>query len=138
MHAVACLTFVLLVGSLWPVTTSYGAAGTFAGLLGSTLGIMASLPINDVQDILGHNRTALLGQYAGLVYTIASPFIFTGAVIAGALVDNAGVVYAGIYASSAIFLGAVFIILSLQLEDDTWKFDRPSRSNSFGFEPYED
>ena len=91
---------------------------------------MASLPTNDVQDILGPNRTALFGQYAGMVYTIASPCIFTGAVISGALVDNAGVVYAGVFAIIAIFLGAVCMVFSITLKDDTDKFDTDQRSDS--------
>ena len=121
------MTFVALVSVFWVHSTGFGAAAVFAGLFGATLGIMVSLPINDIADILGPSRQKMLGQYAGFVYMIASPFILVGTVIAGVLVDKFRVSHAGVWAAVTIGIGAVFIFLSLVLEDDTLKFDRSPR-----------
>ena len=121
------MVFVMLVSVFWVHTTGFDAAAAFAGLFGATLGIMVSLPINDIADILGDERQKMLGQYAGFVYMIASPFILSGAVIAGVLVDKVRVSHAGLFAAVAIGVGSIFIALSLVLEDDTWKFNSSPR-----------
>jgi MFS family permease len=125
IHFVSCLVATAVILTFWLKATSYAAGCTFAALFGLILGIMVSLPINDTQDILGSHRTQLLGQYAGVVYTIASPFVLGGALIGGIIVDHFHTRAAGIWAASTFGVGAVLICLSFVLKDDTWKFDDP-------------
>lgn len=85
---------------------------------------MVSLPINDVQEILGHKRTWLLGQYAGAVYTCAAPFILGGAVISGALVQNFDIWIApGAYVVGCFVNTGVLLLIGLSLKDDTACFE---------------
>jgi MFS family permease len=123
IHVVACIVAVIEVALAWNLTYSYHGACIFASFFGLILGIMVSLPINDAQEILGKNRTHLLGQYAGMVYTCASPFILAGGIVTGALVDRYHVKSAGIWACATFGIGSVLILVSLMIKDDTWKFD---------------
>lgn len=124
IHAVACIAALIEVALAWNLATNYAGACTFASFFGLILGIMVSLPINDVQEILGKDRTHLLGQYAGMVYTCASPFILTGGIVSGALVDHHHIRAPGIWACVTFGLGFVLIFISLVIKDDTWKFDQ--------------
>ena len=123
IHCLTCVAITILILPAWLKSKHYPSAATFAGLFGFLLGIMVSLPVNDVQEILGDDRAHLFGQYSGVMYTCASPFIFGGAVIAGALVDTVGLYEAGVFAGSVFFAGGCLIFLSLYVPDDTWKFD---------------
>lgn len=120
IHAIACFCAVLLVGSCWFEVSSFAGGMSFAALFGTCLGVMVSLPINDVQDLLGHGRTGLLGQYAGTVYTCCSPCVLCGAVISGALVEYLGVRIApGLWCMGCFTIGGCGIILGLCMKDDT-------------------
>jgi MFS family permease len=123
IHAVACFVAVIEVALAWNLTHTYIGACFFGSFFGLILGIMVSLPINDAQDILGKDRTHLLGQYAGTVYTCASPFILTGGLVTGALVDRYHIAAAGIWACVTFGVGFLLIVVSLVIKDDTWKFD---------------
>jgi Major Facilitator Superfamily len=125
-HAVACIVAIIEVALAWNLANNYIGACTFASFFGLTLGIMVSLPINDAQEILGTRRTHLLGQYAGTVYTCSSPFILAGGIVTGALVDRYHIKSAGIWACVTLGLGFILIMVSLMIEDDTWKFDEDS------------
>ena len=124
IHAVACIVAIIEVAFAWNLTSSYAGACTFASFFGLILGIMVSLPINDAQEILGWRRTHLLGQYAGTVYTCASPFILAGGIVTGALVDRYHIRSASIWACVTFGLGFILIMTSLMIKDDTWKFDK--------------
>lgn len=124
IHAVACILALIEVALAWNLASNYAGACAFASCFGLILGIMVSLPINDAQDILGGERTHLLGQYAGTVYTCASLFILIGGIAAGALVDRYHIHSAGIWACVTFGLGFVLILTSLVIKDDTWKFDQ--------------
>lgn len=122
IHATACVAAVLVVGSAWFLATTYAQGCAFATVFGLMLGTMVSLPINDAAEILGPDRSHMLGQYAGVMFSIASPFVLAGAVISGALVDHLHVRNAGIWAMCCFAACAALIVLSLVLPDDTWKF----------------
>ncbi|KAK5073443.1 hypothetical protein LTR64_007419 [Lithohypha guttulata] len=123
IHAIACFSAVIIIGSCWFEVTSFQGGLVFAALFGLCLGVMVSLPINDVQDMLGHERTHLLGQYAGAVYTCAAPFILGGAVISGALVQYFNVWIApGAWAIGCFTICGALIVLGLSLKDDTGCF----------------
>lgn len=123
VHAVACIVALIEVALAWNLADNYAGACVFASFFGLILGIMVSLPINDAQDILGTHRTHLLGQYAGTVYTCASPFILAGGIVSGALVDRYHIKSAGMWACVSFGLGFILIMASLLIKDDTWKFD---------------
>jgi MFS family permease len=122
-HAVACIVAIIEVALAWNLANNHTGAYTFASFFGLTLGIMVSLPINDAQEILGTRRTHLLGQYAGTVYTCASPFNLAGGIVTGALVDRYHIKSAGIWACVTFGLGFILIMVSLMIKDDTWKFN---------------
>lgn len=123
IHAMACVIALIEVALAWNLANNYLGACLFASCFGLILGIMVSLPINDAQDILGRDRTHLLGQYAGTVYTCASPFILAGGIVTGALVDRYHIASVCIWACVAFGGGSMLIMVSLLIEDDTWKFD---------------
>lgn len=130
IHAVACLVACILIGPCWFSVSSFEGGVAFAGLYGSTFGVMASLPINDVQDLLGNGRTHLLGQYAGTVYTCCSPFMLAGGVLVGLLVAMFDVdVAPAVWCMVCFGLGAVLIVVGLVIEDDTGCFEG---KNGFG------
>ena len=114
---------LVLVAAFWPTVRGFGAGGVFAGLYGFILGIMVSLPINDIQEILGEKRKHLFGQYAGVAYTIASPFILGGVAFAGFLADTHGALSAGLFSAVTVAIGGVFLLMSSVLKDDTQDFD---------------
>lgn len=123
IHAVACFAAATVVASCWFTVSSFEGGEVFASLFGLTLGIMVSLPINDVQDLLGHDRTHLLGQYAGAVYTCCCPFILGGAIISGALVQFFEVwVAPGAWCVVCFVLGGIGIVVGLMIQDDTMCF----------------
>lgn len=132
IHAIACFAATIVVGACWFEVASFEGGEAFAALFGLTLGIMVSLPINDVQDLLGNDRTHLLGQYAGAVYTCCCPFILGGAVITGALVQYFDVWIApGAWCIACFVLGGCGILVGLWMDDDTSCFgDAPRGSMS--------
>ena len=94
----------------------------FAGLLGQATGLQVSLPVNDIQDILGPKRGDRFGQYAGMTYLFASPFILTGPMLTGLLVDRFGINMVGYWAIAGFCGSALFLMISLKL-DDVHKID---------------
>ena len=124
IHAVACFCSCILIGGCWFKVSSFPGGMVFVALFGATLGVMVSLPINDVQDLLGNERTYLLGQYAGTVYMCASPFIFGGAVISGALVQYFNIKMApGVWTIVCLGTGGCLIVIGLCMKDDTACFE---------------
>lgn len=128
IHVLACFAAVVIVGACWFEVSSFEGGEVFAAFFGLTLGVMVSLPINDIQDLLGDNRTQLMGQYAGVVYTCCCPFIVGGAVVAGALVKSFDVLIAPAAWCTVCFgLGGFGILVGLWMEDDTSCFEDDSR-----------
>lgn len=124
IHAAACLISVIVIASCWFSVTSFKGGLSFASLFGLCLGVMVSLPINDIQDILGNDRTYLLGQYAGAVYTCCCPFILGGVLISAALIQYFDVFIApAVYTMGCFSAGGVFILIGLLIKDDTVCFE---------------
>lgn len=98
----------------------------FAGLFGWFTGLMASLPVNDVAEILGRNRMSLLGQFVGIVYLCASPFVLVGPVITAALVESFGISAVGIWACVVFGIGGCLLVCSLCVRDDVEKLELAS------------
>lgn len=125
VHAFACFAASVIIACSWFEVESFTGGLIFAGLFGACLGVMVSLPINDAQEILGHERTHLLGQYAGAVYTCAAPFILGGAVISGALVEYLDVWTApGAYVVCCFTICGGLLLVGLSLKDDTVCFEQ--------------
>ena len=89
----------------------------FCGLLGQATGLQVSLPVNDIQDILGPKRGDRFGQYTGITYLFASPFILTGPMITGFLVDRFGINMVAYWAIAGFCGSAVFLMISLKVDD---------------------
>ncbi|RMZ83019.1 hypothetical protein DV737_g1783, partial [Chaetothyriales sp. CBS 132003] len=126
VHCVATLANAVLIYAGWLRSRDFASAAVFAGLFGFLLGIMVSLPVNNVQEVLG-DRMRLFGQYSGAMYTCAAPFMLCGAVVAGAMVDSKedGITGAGIWAASVFLAGGLLIFVSLLIPNDTYNFDEP-------------
>jgi MFS family permease len=130
VHLVACLYSIIVISAFWFTAQSYAAAVAFAALFGIGTGVMVSLPINDVADILGPNRSRFFGQYAGVVYLCASPFILAGPVITGVLEQEFGIWTVAAWACGGLAAGALLLGLGLCLRDDTEKFDEQALHES--------
>jgi len=130
IHAIACFVTVIVIGSCWFTVTTFNGGLTFVALFGLMLGVMVSLPINDVQEILGNKRTHLLGQYAGAVYTCCCPFMLGGAVVAGALVQYFDIWIApGAWCIGCFSFGGCGLVLELCIKDDTACFEESDRED---------
>lgn len=114
---------IVTISAFWTTTNDLGTAMIFAGLFGWFTGLMASLPINDIADILGQNRMSLFGQFAGLVYLCASPFVFAGPIIAAALSERFGISAVGIWACFCFAVGGALMLLSVCVRADVEKID---------------
>lgn len=124
IHAVACFVAAVVVAACWFAITTYQGALGFVALFGLALGVMVSLPNNDVQDLLGDKRTYLFGQYSGTVYTCCSPFVLSGAVVTGALVQYFGVQVApAVLCMGCFVIAGCGLILGLVVKDDTACFE---------------
>ncbi|KAK5951646.1 hypothetical protein OHC33_007325 [Knufia fluminis] len=133
IHAIACFVAVIVIGSCWFTVSTFEGGLVFVALFGLTLGVMVSLPINDVQEILWNKRTHLLGQHAGAVYTCCCPFMLGGAVIAGAMVQYFNVwVAPGAWSMSCFFLGGCGLVVGLCIKDDTACFELPESDEGTG------
>ena len=97
----------------------------FCGLLGQSTGLQVVLPVNDIQEILGSDRAHRFGQFVGMTYFIASPFILTGPIITGILVDRFGINVVGIWSIAGFCAGAVCLFVSVSI-DDIDRIDSPS------------
>jgi hypothetical protein len=102
----------------------------FAGLLGQATGLQVSLPVNDIQDILGPKRGDRFGQYAGMTYLFASPFILTGPMITGLLVDRFGINMVGYWAIAGFCACAVFLMISVNVNDVDKIDENPGRKEA--------
>jgi MFS family permease len=111
-----------LIALFWFIPSNYAMAMLFCGLLGQATGLQVSLPVNDIQDILGPKRGERFGQYTGMTNLFASPFILTGPMITGLLVDRFGLNAVAYWAMAGFFGGAVFLTVSVKA-DDVGKID---------------
>lgn len=89
----------------------------FCGFLGQTSGLQVVLPVNDIQDILGPKRQDRFGQYTGMTYLIASPFILTGPLVTGLLVDKFGMNAVAYWTIAGFVASAVFLTISVNTDD---------------------
>jgi hypothetical protein len=89
----------------------------FCGLLGQATGLQVSLPVNDIQDILGRDRGDRFGQYIGMTNLFASPFILTGPVITGLLAERFSINFVAYWAIGGFFGCSVLLSVSLRADD---------------------
>lgn len=91
VHFIVMLVSSILVFIWWTLATSVGAAFGFVVVFGAVSGAVIGLPPATVANIISrspgvdHSR---LGQWTGMMYTMASPFALTGPVIAGYLIKR--------------------------------------------------
>jgi hypothetical protein len=102
----------------------------FCGLLGQATGLQVSLPVNDIQDILGPKRGDRFGQYTGMTSLFASPFILTGPMVTGILVDQFGINVVAYWAIAGFCAAALFLTISLKADDvdkidENWERKEP-------------
>lgn len=89
----------------------------FCGLLGQAIGLQVSLAVNDIQDILGPGRGDRFEQYTGMTYLFASPFILTGPIITGLLVDAFGINAVAYWSIAGFCASAGLLTVSLRVND---------------------
>lgn len=89
----------------------------FCGLLGQVTGLQVSLPVNDIQDILGPGRGDRFGQCTSMTYLFGSPFILTGPIITGLLVDAFGINVVGYWSITGFCASAGLLTVSLRVDD---------------------
>lgn len=91
VHFIVMLVSSILVFVWWTLATNVGSAFGFVVVFGAVSGAVIGLPPATVANIISrspgvdHSR---LGQWTGMMYTIASPFALTGPVIAGYLIKR--------------------------------------------------
>jgi predicted MFS family arabinose efflux permease len=117
LHAVSCIFSSFFIALFWFIPGNYAMAMLFCGLLGQATGLQVSLPVNDIQEILGPERVDRFGQYSGMTYLFASPFILTGPMITGLLVDRFGINVVAYWAITGFCASAVFLMVSLRADD---------------------
>jgi len=103
----------LLVLLFWTFSTTTNAALAFVILFGMVSGAVIGLPPASVADILGHCPTqqAKLGQWTGMVYSIAAPFALAGPVIGGYLMTKYKTFLAiQLWSGGCLFLSGMFMI----------------------------
>lgn len=117
LHATSCMFSSFFIALFWFIPGNYAMAMLFCGLLGQATGLQVSLPVNDIQDILGPKRGDRFGQYTGMTNLFASPFILTGPMITGLLVDRFGINVVAYWAIAGFCGSAVFLTVSLKADD---------------------
>jgi MFS family permease len=105
------------IALFWFIPSSYAVAMLFCGLLGQATGLQVSLPVNVIQEILGPDRGDRFGQYTGMTYLFASPFILAGPIITGLLVDQWGINVVAYWSMAGFCGSAVFLTVSLKIDD---------------------
>ncbi|QDS71550.1 hypothetical protein FKW77_005522 [Venturia effusa] len=114
VHFVVMLVSSILVFVWWTLANSVGAAFGFVVVFGAVSGAVIGLPPATVANIISrspgvdHSR---LGQWTGMMYTIASPFALTGPVIAGHLItkyDNYLTVQ--MWSATCLFMAALCLL----------------------------
>jgi MCP family monocarboxylic acid transporter-like MFS transporter 10 len=88
VHMVVTLTASGLCLFLWVFSHSLEPALVYAILFGAFSGSVIGLPPASMAAILGPDRQSKLGQWTGMMYTMAAPFALVGPVIAGHLVTK--------------------------------------------------
>jgi MCP family monocarboxylic acid transporter-like MFS transporter 10 len=121
--------FVLL---LWTFSTTTGTALSFVILFGMVSGAVIGLPPASVADILGHCPTQQakvwsvstqiriltniqqLGQWTGMMYSVAAPFALLGPVIGGYLITKYNTFLTiQLWSGSCLLLSAEFMSASI-------------------------
>ncbi|KAF2399993.1 MFS general substrate transporter [Trichodelitschia bisporula] len=90
VHAVVTFVSAILISCLWIFCPTRAGTLAFVVLYGAISGSVIGLPPASIAHILGHSRDAQskLGQWTGMMYTVAAPFALTGPVIAGFLISK--------------------------------------------------
>jgi MFS family permease len=84
-------TSSLLVYILWTLARSVSSALAFVTIFGAVSGAVIGLPPATVANIIHRSPgvdQSRLGQWTGMMYTLAAPFALTGPVIAGHLITK--------------------------------------------------
>ena len=81
----ACGATVLAL-VLWVLASSAAAALPFVILFGIVSGTLIAMPAACVASFLPNVEQQRLGQWTGMMYTVAAPFVLTGPLIGGALI----------------------------------------------------
>ncbi|KAJ9666537.1 hypothetical protein H2201_003460 [Coniosporium apollinis] len=120
VHAIVTTVASLLILILWTLATQLNAAIAFVVLFGIFSGSVIGLPPASVAWILGPHPTqqARLGQWTGMMYTLAAIPALIGPVIAGFLIPKFGNYYTvqG-WSGACLFVSALCMILSRMYAD---------------------
>ncbi|KAF2099966.1 MFS general substrate transporter, partial [Rhizodiscina lignyota] len=110
IHALVTFVSALLVLCFQTTLSSVGGAVAFVVLFGAFSGAVIGLPPACVFFVLEHDEKAdkrKLGQWTGMMYTIAAPFALTGPIIAGAIIQyTGGYLGAHLWSGTCLFLSA--------------------------------
>lgn len=105
--------FILL---LWTFANKTGTALAFVILFGVVSGAVIGLPPASVADILGHDpvQQSKLGQWVGMMYTVAAPFALAGPVIGGYLISQYGTfLTVQLWSGFCLFLSGAFMLAAI-------------------------
>lgn len=114
VHFIVMFISSILVFIWWTLASSVGSAFGFVVVFGAVSGAVIGLPPATVANIISrspgvdHSR---LGQWTGMMYTIASPFALTGPVIAGYLItkyDN--FITVQMWSATCLFLSSLCLL----------------------------
>lgn len=110
VHFVVTLISSLLVLILWSLTNTLEATWAFVTIFGAFSGAVIGLPPASVAYILGPDPEdqAKLGQWTGMMYTVAGLPSLIGPIIAGHLISEFGTfLTVQLWSGACIFLSAV-------------------------------
>jgi MCP family monocarboxylic acid transporter-like MFS transporter 10 len=123
----------ILVFVWWTLANSVGAAMGFVVVFGAVSGAVIGLPPATVANIISrspgvdHSR---LGQWTGMMYTMAAPFALTGPIIAGYLITKYDkYITVQMWSATCLFLASLCLLAAMISADRIEK--RSSRFTGF-------
>ncbi|KAK5113805.1 hypothetical protein LTR62_003189 [Meristemomyces frigidus] len=118
VHAVVTGICTILVLVMWPLTKTTAVAVGFVLVFGAFSGSVIALPPASVAYIIGkHNQQGQkkLGQWVGMMYTLASLPAIAGVVVSGLLVD-----LTGSFLPTQLFCGGCFAVATVCMGMAIW------------------
>jgi len=131
VHAFVTFIAALLCLILWTCAKKLAAAIVFVILFGAFSGSVIGLPPASMAFILGPSEDgqARLGQWTGMMYSIAAPFALTGPLIEGYIIQRYGYNFVTIQCfSGACFLMSALLMASARLLSNHRRAERLGES----------
>ena len=143
VHFTVALVSSFLCLFLWTFAKNLPTALVFVVLFGAFSGSLIGLPPASMAYILGPSAQHRLGQWTGLMYSMAAPFALTGPVIEGYLITRYGQNYLTLqlFSGFCLFMAACCMFMSMDEpffrrkragDEDVRGLERKSRLGSIG------